>query len=202
MGGPTGKDIRDGSLWLHKLPPRQGGCYRGKLEAERDAYVGLGQVGLGVGNLRRDGEVGGGIDEPAVSCLHAETVGEFVRDSAAIKQDGAILADRGSGGTGDGGRKEQGAGAGFEERAESSVAIHTEREDVGERGFLNARLRDRAGIIDLRKKRIAVVGLECAPAIEMIPIVHQEPAGIGGGVNHTETIRLLLKVSGKVRGHF
>jgi hypothetical protein len=44
-------------------------------EAERDAYVGLGHVGLGVGDLRRNGEVSGGIDEPAVSCLHAEAVG-------------------------------------------------------------------------------------------------------------------------------
>ena len=85
---------------------------------------------------------------------------------------------------------------------EASVAIHTESEHIGKGGFLNAGLCDCAGIIDLRKERIAVVGLDRAPAIEMITIVHYESAGIGGSVDHTETIRLFLKVSGKVRGHF
>ena len=82
----------DRLFWGHRLPPRRGGCYRGKLEAKRDAGVGLGQVGSSVGDLCGNREVRGGIDEPSVSGTDAETVGEPVGDATAVEQRRAILA--------------------------------------------------------------------------------------------------------------
>ena len=82
----------DRLFWGHRLPPRRGGCYRGKLEAKRDAGVGLGQVGSSVGDLRGNREICGGIDEPSVSGTDAETVGEPVGDATAVEQHRAILA--------------------------------------------------------------------------------------------------------------
>ena len=61
---------------------------------------------------------------------------------------------------------------------EPSLAFDAERELVCEGGFLNASLCDRAGIIDLREKSIAVVGFQRAPAIEMITVVDEESACI------------------------
>lgn len=60
-------------------------------EPEREAYVGFGHVRGRIGELSGDGEIGSAVDESAVTKLEIESVGQFVGDSSAIQECGAIL---------------------------------------------------------------------------------------------------------------